>query len=282
LILLWLASIGENGENVSFWVSINAMFSTERDLTLYPEVNRVLRDLLGRIRDILNERFLGMYLYGSLAMGDFKPSRSDIDFVVVTEDLLPDTMIEGLETMHIELAKGTKWQRKLEGAYVPKALIRNHDPRHPPVPTVNEGKFYVAPLGSDWVMQRYILREKASVVYGPSLRPLIDPVNPGDLKSAVLDVIDNWWEPMLADQSRLQDPGYQPFAVLSMCRSLYTVRTGELATKSEAANWAMATLPAEWSSLISHALCWGDGDEIDSIQHTAAFIRYVIALCRES
>lgn len=28
---------------------------------------------------------------------------------------------------------------------------------------------------------------------------------------------------MLADQSRLQDPGYQPFAVLSMCRALYTV-----------------------------------------------------------
>jgi predicted nucleotidyltransferase len=259
------------------------MSSTKPEPSQFPDVNRVLRDLHRRIRDILDEQFIGMYLYGSLAMGDFEPSRSDIDFVVVTDNHLPVPIIEELESMHMDLArKGSKWEQKLEGAYVPKAIIRRHAPEHPPVPTINEGSFYMAPLGSDWVLQRYVLREIGSGVDGPSLRRLIDPVGPGDLRAAILEVIDQWWEPMLADPSRLQDPGYQPFAVLSMCRSLYTMRKGELATKSTAARWAIASLPAEWSSLIEHALQWGDGDDIESIERTVAFMNYLIALCRES
>jgi predicted nucleotidyltransferase len=257
------------------------MSSTEREPTPFPAVNQVLRDLLSRIRHLLDEQFIGMYLYGSLAMGDFEPSRSDIDFVVVTDTHLPVPIVEELESMHLDLArKGSKWVRKLEGAYVPKTIIRRHAPEHPPVPTINEGSFYMAPLGSDWVLQRYVLRETEKSVDGPSLRRLIDPVGPGDLRAAILEIIDQWWEPMLADPSRLQDHGYQPFAVLSMCRSLYTMRESELGTKSAAAKWAIASLPAEWSSLIGHALRWGDGDDIESIERTLAFMTYVIELCR--
>jgi hypothetical protein len=258
------------------------MSSSKVDLTPHPEVSQVLHDLLERVRAILAEQFVGMYLYGSLATGDFSPTRSDVDFVVVTGGQLPEKMINKLESMHLALAAGSKWQQKLEGAYVPKAVIRRHDPQNRPVPTVNEGHFYMAPLGSDWVMQHKLLRETQSALYGPSLRDLIDPVSAADLRAAVLAVIDEWWEPMLGDQARLRDPGYQPFAVLSMCRSLYTMRLGELASKSQAAKWAMETLPAEWSALINHALQWGDGDDIDSIERTAAFMRTIIALCRES
>jgi hypothetical protein len=58
------------------------------------------------------------------------------------------------------------------------------------------------------------------------------------------------------------------------------MRTGQLASKTRSAEWALATLPAEWSPLISHALQWGDGDEIESVEHTVAFMGYVIELCR--
>ena len=67
-----------------------------------------------------------------------------------------------------------------------------------------------------------------------------------------------------------------------MCRSLYTVKKGKLASKSKAANWALAFLPAEWSSPISHALQWRDGDDIESIERTVAFMHDVIDLCHES
>lgn len=238
----------------------------------------MLLDLHGRVSDILNAHMIGMYLVGSLAMDGFEASRSDIDFVVIAEDHLSDPIIESLESMHMRLARmGNKWMKKLEGAYVPKAIIRRHDPDHPPVPTINEGSFYVAPLGSDWVFQRYLLREARTTVSGPSLYDLIDPVFATDLKDAVHEVIEQWWAPMLDSPSRLLDPGYQPYAVLSMCRSLYTVTTGELASKSKAANWALESLPDDWSSLINHALAWRDGDDIVSIERTKAFMQVVIS-----
>ena len=53
-------------------------------------VNATLADLLDRVRGIAGGHLFGMYLYGSLASGDFDPARSDIDFLVVTDGELPD------------------------------------------------------------------------------------------------------------------------------------------------------------------------------------------------
>ncbi|KPL07291.1 hypothetical protein AMJ86_04840 [bacterium SM23_57] len=243
----------------------------------------MLLDLHDRVSDILGERFIGMYLYGSLATDEFESERSDIDYVVITDDYLADPVINALESMHRELFdKGDRWVKKLEGAYVPMEIIRRHESNHPPVPTINEGKFYLAPLDSDWIFQRHILRESGRTISGPPLRDFIDTVSSKDLKIAVHDVIDDWWEPMFANPSRLHDPGYQPYAVLSMCRLLYTVTSGELASKSKAATWALGVLPAEWVPLINHALAWHDGDDFESVERTTEFMQYIIELCRRS
>ena len=53
------------------------------DPTPYPDVNAVLHALLSDAQTILGNHLVGLYLYGSLASGDFDPGRSDIDFVVV-------------------------------------------------------------------------------------------------------------------------------------------------------------------------------------------------------
>lgn len=41
------------------------------DLTLYADVNGLLRPLITAVRAILNDQFVGMVLDGSLASGDF-------------------------------------------------------------------------------------------------------------------------------------------------------------------------------------------------------------------
>ena len=52
--------------------------------TPYEDVNEVLALLLARQRAILGEGLVGLYLYGSLATGDFDRESSDIDFVAAT------------------------------------------------------------------------------------------------------------------------------------------------------------------------------------------------------
>src|SRR5215469_13557725 len=50
--------------------------------TPYADVNAVLHDFLIRIQAILGKHLAGIYLSGSLALGDFDPRSSDLDLVV--------------------------------------------------------------------------------------------------------------------------------------------------------------------------------------------------------
>ena len=67
---------------------------------------------------MLGPRFVGLYLYGSLASGGFDKS-SDIDFLVVTEEEVPADLLPALEQMHARIASsGLRWSDNLEAAYI--------------------------------------------------------------------------------------------------------------------------------------------------------------------
>ena len=99
--------------------------------TPYPEINSLLQELLSGVRAILDRRFVGMYLDGSLAIGDFEPDKSDLDFVVVTDGELSAQTFRDLKALHERIATGaSKWTKELEGSYVPQRALR-HDRRPP-------------------------------------------------------------------------------------------------------------------------------------------------------
>ena len=245
--------------------------------TAHPEVNAVLETLLARVQATLGTQFYGLALYGSLASGDFDPERSDIDFVVLTHDCLAEEQMAALQKMHIELnASEMKWAARLEGAYLPVSVLRRHDPSAPPCLQVNEQSFTVGRLGSEWILQRHILREHGLVLAGPLLKPLIDPVSPDELRQAVWAVLQEWWRPMLRQADRLQRRDYQVYAVLTMCRALYTLWEGSLISKPAAALWAQQTVGAPWVALIAEALAWPQGEQVDRFYETLRWIEYVL------
>jgi Nucleotidyltransferase domain len=54
------------------------------------EVTRYLHAVTARVRDVFSERVVGVYTTGSLALGDYRSGRSDIDLMAVvatSEDL---------------------------------------------------------------------------------------------------------------------------------------------------------------------------------------------------
>lgn len=115
--------------------------------TPHPDVNEILHILRTETQNVLGEQFVGMYLYGSLSSGDFNPASSDIDFLIVTTDMLSEKMIDALAAMHQRIwDSGLKWASKLEGSYLPQGHLPRYEKSDIRYPTVNEGKFYVAPL----------------------------------------------------------------------------------------------------------------------------------------
>ncbi len=247
--------------------------------TPYEDVNAILQMLFINARDILKAHFVGMYLYGSLSSGDFDPKTSDIDFLVVTEGILPDETIAELESMHNRLwASGLKWASKLEGSYVPRDLIRAHDPNGPACPTINEAKFFLDQRGSDWIIQRHVIRECGVVIEGPDPKSLIDPVSSGDIRQSVLGVLHEWWFPMLDDPSWLRDheAGDRAFGVITMCRVLHALEHGSIVSKPKAMAWARANLDGPWPELIERASRTTNTNGLDiSVDEVLGLVRYV-------
>jgi hypothetical protein len=257
------------------------MKSKNASPTPYPDINAILDKLLTRIKRILGNHFTGLYLHGSLAYSDFNPQTSDIDFLVVTDGPLPTEIFSALKVMHAHLfASGLAWSQKIEGAYIPKEALRRHDPAYAPIPWLGvDGHFALEMLGSDWSIQRWILREKGLVVAGPPLVGLIDPVSAEDLRQAVRGSLREWWSPPFPSPERFQSGEYQAYAILTMCRSLYVLEHGAVASKPEAAGWAMETLGEPWRALISAAAAWRPGMEFNKLEETLEFIRFTLGTC---
>jgi hypothetical protein len=114
------------------------------------------------------------------------------------------------------------------------------------------------------------------VVAGPAPQTLIDPIQPNGLRRAALAILREWWSPQLHDPARLHNSEYQAYAILTMCRALYTLQHGIVVSKPVAARWAQEVLGESWAALIERVLAWRHGAQLDHLNETLDFIRYTL------
>jgi hypothetical protein len=246
-------------------------------MTLDPNATRLLAYAAHELRTVLGDQLAAILVYGSLALGDFNPTTSDVDFVVVTETALNDSELAALADLHRRLFRsGLALADQIECSYIPRAGLRRYDPANAHFPHLDRGedRLAIQQHDTDWVIQRYSLREYGFAVLGPDPKTLIDPISPSDLRQAVLDLLW-WWQLQLTDPQRVAQPGYQVYSVLSMCRIFFTLRQGGIASKPAAARWALQALPARFHPLIASATAW-QGDAFDHLQETLGLIQYVL------
>ncbi len=245
--------------------------------TPYKDVNEAIYTLRDSAKEILGTYFTGMYLYGSLALGDFDPGRSDIDPLIVTSEELPEGIINGLEAMHRRLYRsGLEWTKKMSGIYIPLDDLRVYRMNGPKNPMHNRDDFLVARPDIDWVFHRHVLYRSGVVVEGPSLRNMIDRVPPELLKEAAFIFLRDWVL-LTYDNDIFQEEGHQPYFVLTVCRCLYTLRNGDVTTKHKSAEWAVSNVDGKWSDLIRQAMNWHYSDPAGDIPQTQKFMRYIMA-----
>lgn len=268
-------------------------YAADRDPTPYHGVNAMLRRLLDELRSALGPDFTGLYLYGSLSSGDFDPASSDIDFVVATARELPAPLVEKLAAMHERIAQsGLPWSRRLEGWYIPLAALRRFDPAQARHPTIGlDWDFGYGRYRADWMIQLHIIRERGVVVWGSPPASLIDPITPDQLRAAAVENALGFWAAHVAKQGSddavpgpelewLRGREYQAFAILTMCRILYTLESGQVASKLVAAAWAKQALDPSWTALIERALDWRHDKRPDDMSDMLHFIRFTVERCR--
>ncbi|MDQ3044198.1 MAG: DUF4111 domain-containing protein [Chloroflexota bacterium] len=250
--------------------------------TPYPHVNDVLDELLSRIRAVLGERLIGLYVFGSLVAGGFDDDVSDIDLLAAVTRDIDDEALEALRTLHDGVVRDyPRWQDRIEVAYVSLVALQTFKARRSRIAIISPGEpLHFKDAGRDWLMNWYLVRESDTTLYGPPPREVIAPVSKAEFIAAVRAHARAWAQWMGQPPGR----GSRSYAILTMCRALYAHRVGEHTSKEQAASWAQGELP-EWADLIRDALLWRgtpnapEGARDATVADTMRFVRLLADLC---
>lgn len=252
-----------------------------------PALNAVLHELVTSLRSFLGENLLAVYLQGSFGVGDWD-IHSDVDFTVAVEEDIPDAQVAAMETLHRRIyALDSEWAKHLEGSYFPRAILKRLEAGSGPLLYLDNGsRELIRSQHDNTRVVRWVTREHGIALVGPPAAELIDPVSADDLRAEVAAVMREWAAEIFAGRYAPDNRWAQPFAVLSYCRMLHTLASGQVLSKPAGAAWAQANLEERWHDLIRRA--WADRPnpsqkvglpaEPEEVAATLDFIRYALAV----
>lgn len=240
-----------------------------------PSLVDLLNRLLLEIQSILKNQFVGLYVGGSIANDSFNQETSDIDCYIVTTAMLSKKNIRQIESMHKQFyLSNIPYANKIEASYISQQDLLNFNPESTR-PYFNEGNFYLAPYGNNFLIELFILREKGITIAGQEIRDLIKELSPEDLQQAIKKNLYEYWETSL-NSDKFKRSDYQVFAVLTMCRTLYSLEHGNIISKTLAAQWIINKAHTNWKNLIEKALEWKLGTELNQQKEAEQFVRDVL------
>lgn len=210
-----------------------------------------MRESAARLPAILGRNLVGVYVYGSLTQGAFDPERSDVDCIAVTRRDLSEAQFRRLGGWLKRAAESNPWAARLQMVFLIRDEVLTMDSKscHFQFGVLKRG-------GSDGnpIIWLNVL-ESGVVLYGPPPESFVPEITPEILFEALAREVGYLREEIsLKPESEWRDvPSYRAYAVLTLCRILYSFDKGTIVSKPRAARWALEHLPEEWHGLIRRA-----------------------------
>ena len=189
------------------------------NITTYPDINQIITTLAHGIKDIFNERLVGVYLFGSLSYGDFDLERSDIDLEAVLTKTATIGELAQIKKLHQQISTELPfWSKRLECSYTPLEMLSETMPPTTPRPYYGESTLYeAAPYGNEWIINQYLLYQHGIAIIGPPFKTLSSPINISDVQKASMRDLFKEWEPKITDRKWLKNSHYQSYLILNLC-----------------------------------------------------------------
>ena len=244
------------------------------------EVTPLITKVPKALEHLLGTNLVGVYLYGSVLDSGFDLAQSDVDCIAVTERALTNLEFRQLDDWLNEAAETDPWIKRLQLSFLIETSVLAEEPR-----ACHYQFGVLRRIGSDgnpliWMdfFQRgrtlsgaapesFLPRITAEIFHQALVREV------GYLREELRDKPSSEWRDKLS---------YRVYSVLTLCRILYSARTGNVASKQRAAGWALDRVPADWHEMIHQALEVGEsgGLECLPVPRLCAFIEYTYAQVR--
>ena len=217
---------------------------------------------------------------------------SDVDFVVVLERESSEQEVASLQELHERIYNmNSRWAKHLEGSYFPQEILGQ-----PPGPgdtlwyLDNGSSHLIRSDHCNTLLVRYIVREQGVTLTGVPAETLIDPVPAEALRAEIYATMKTWGQEILNDPESINNRFCQAFAVLSYCRMLHDLHSGQAGSKLAGAEWIIYRgLAQEWDGLIerswarrSNPANWvGLPADPSDLAATLTFINHIMDLSRQ-
>jgi Domain of unknown function (DUF4111) len=194
-------------------------------VTPYADINTLIEILLSSIQSILATKLVGLYLNGSLVIGDFDPHVSDIDLVAALSSDIDEREFEALQKMHTAFAQQHReWDGRIEVCYISVDALNAVRSRTSTIANISPGEpFHMRESSSEWLSDWYLVRERGVTLFGPSPQAIIEPISKDEFIQTIKAHAGAWGEWIYAMHTR----NGQAYAILTVCRALYTCKYGE-------------------------------------------------------
>ena len=222
------------------------------------DVEQLLAKLVELLSDDLGPVLSGLYLHGSLVVGDFAPGRSDVDLVAVLTVQPNAELLVPLGRLHDEVSGlFPKWRGHVEVEYVALETLRMHaagGPVEAPgvIARISPGEhLHLLPATPHRILGWSLVRRYSRAMIGPPAAEAIPAFSEQMVKEALLHHVRDWpvWVREMATA------GGQAYAVLSLCRAAVLVETGEQLSKKAAATHVSLRVPV-WADVVLWARDW--------------------------
>jgi predicted nucleotidyltransferase len=232
---------------------------------LAPADRALAEAVVAIVRDVLGDALVGAYLHGSAVLGGLRPS-SDLDVLAVVARPTNDGERRAIVARLLEISGRRAHRgpaRPVELTIVQASELR---PWHAP-PAVEL-------LYGEWIrdqLERGEVPEPAPMadlgpeialtlqgdvaLFGPPPAALMDAVPPGDLRRAMVAGVPSLLADLDSDTRNV---------LLTFARIWFTLETGAIGSKDQAAAWAAERLPEAHRGVLNRAReLYLDGDDID-------------------
>ena len=242
------------------------------------QLSALLQDLTEALRVLLGQNLVGIYLYGSLTQNAFNPERSDVDCIVVTHRELTDTQFSQLDGWFNRVSLENPWGARLQISFLIRDQILTTSVRGNCLYQFGR----LSRVGSDGnpIIWMNVL-ESGVVLLGPPAGSFVPPITSETLLAALTREVRYLREEIVEkpDSEWRDVPKYRVYAVLTLCRILYSDASGTVVSKAKAAEWAFSALPDRWHAVIAEALAADAGGRADSLDFStiARFIEFADA-----